>query len=357
MASYMRMFRYISQLYLKHFMIIAFALALFFAGLDYMQHAAKLSGFNIKILYLFYKGSYSFNLLFPIALVLSMIVSKMTLIRSNALVSFYALGYSKKAVLWPFFLVSLLLTLFYIGMHFTSFVNAEISAKQLLRGKNSHSVTHNIFVKYNNSFIYISEIIPSRKLAKEIRIYRILPDRELEIIYGPRAVFDGKGWVVEQARVIKKPNARELSGRGLVVEKKPRVRTLEGFKPKILTSVFEGVKTYAIQDAFEAMRLLEKEHLQNKKVKAALYHMIATPFFAVFLVVIFFLTIPPHARSANLMWTSFTLVGITLFVWGIFYLLYRISLSGVIMPEFGILVPVALLGLVAIHSYTFRTNR
>ncbi|WP_456485669.1 LptF/LptG family permease [Hydrogenimonas sp.] len=353
----MRMFRYISRLYLKHFVIIAFALAFFFAGLDYMQHAAKLSSFNIKVLYLFYKGSHALNLLFPIALVLSMIVSKMVLIRSNALVSFYALGYSRKAVLRPFFLISFLLTLFYVGIHFTSFVNAEISAKQLLEGKKSRSVTHNIFVKYNDSFIYISEIIPSRKLAKEIRIYRILPDRELEIIYGPSAVFDGKGWVVEQARVVRKPNARKLGGKGLVIVKKPRVRTLEGFKPKILTSVFEGVRAYAIQDAFEAMRLLEKEHLQSKKVKAVLYHMIVTPFFAVFLVVIFFLAIPPHARSTNLTWTSFALVGITLFVWGIFYLLYRISLSGVVMPEFGILVPVALLGLVAIHSYIFRTNR
>ena len=102
----MRMFRYVAQLYLKHFFIIAFALAFFFAGLDYMQNASKLNGFNIKVLYLFYKGSYALNLLFPIALVFSMIVAKMALIRSNALVSFYALGYSKKAVLRPFFWVA-----------------------------------------------------------------------------------------------------------------------------------------------------------------------------------------------------------------------------------------------------------
>jgi len=353
----MRMFRYIARLYLTHFVIIAFALAFFFAGLDYMQNAAKLGGFNIKILYLFYKGAYALNLLFPIALVLSMIVAKTALIRSNALVSFYALGYSKKAVLRPFFLVSSLLTFLYIAMHFTPFVDAEISAKHLLEGKNAHNVTQNLFVKYNDSFIYISEIIPSRKLAKGIRIYRVRPDGSAQVIYGPRALFDGKAWTVEQARIIKKPKADGLGGKGLVVEKRAKVRTLDGFKPKILTSVFEGARAYTIQDAYEAIRLLEREGLKTQKVRAVLYHMLATPFFAVFLVVIFFLSIPPHARSTNLLWVSFTLTGITLFVWGLFYLLYRISLTGVVMPELGILLAVALLGLVALYSYLFRSNR
>ena len=357
MVDRMRMFRYVSWLYLKHFLIIALALALFFAGLDYMQNAAKLGSFNIKVLYLFYKGAYALNLLFPIALVLSMIVAKMALIRSNALVSFYALGYSKKAVLRPFFWVSFLLTLLYIGAHFTPFVNAEISAKQLLEGKKTHSVTRNLFVKYNDTFIYISELVPAKKEAKDIRIYRVMNDGTAEMVYGPRASFDGRGWTVRQARIIHKPRAEGLGGKGLVIEEKPQIRTLEGFKPKILTSVFEGARAYTIQDAFDAMRLLEKQRLETQKVRSVFYHMVASPFFAVFLVVIFFLAIPPHARSTNLLWVSFILTGITLFVWGVFYLLYRVSLTGVVMPELGIVLTVALLGAGALYSYLFRTNR
>ena len=52
----MRMFRYIAVIYLKYIFIITFALSFLFAGLDYLQHAGVLEGFNIKILYLFYKG-------------------------------------------------------------------------------------------------------------------------------------------------------------------------------------------------------------------------------------------------------------------------------------------------------------
>jgi len=62
---------------LKYFFIIAFALSFLFAGLDYLQHAGRLEGFNIKVLYLFYKGSYALDLLFPLTLIFAMIVAAM----------------------------------------------------------------------------------------------------------------------------------------------------------------------------------------------------------------------------------------------------------------------------------------
>ena len=353
----MRMFRYVSWLYIRHFFLIAFALAFFFAGLDYMQNAGRLNGFNIKILYLFYKGSYALSLLFPIALVLSMIVAKMALIRSNALVSFYALGYSKKEVLRPFIWVSFLLTLLYIALHFTTFVNAELYAKALMQKKQNLTVTRNLFVKYNDSFIYISQLIPSKKEAKDIRIYRMHDGDLVQIIYGKSARFDGGIWRIPEAKIVTKPHVEGLSSEGLRIEYKKYVETLAGFKPKILTSVFEGKRYYTIQDAYDALNLLVSQHLETSKVRSILYYMVVSPFFAMCLVIIFFLSIPPHARSTNLLWVSFVLTGTTLFVWGIVYLLYRISLSGVIVPEFGTVAAVALLGAGALYSYLFRTNR
>ncbi len=353
----MRMFRYVSWLYIRQFFLIAFALAFFFAGLDYMQNASKLSGFNIKILYLFYKGSYALSLLFPIALVLSMIVAKMSLIRSNALVSFYALGYSKKEVLRPFIWVSFALTLLYISLHFTSFVNSELYAKALMQKKHNLSVTKNLFLKYNDSFVYISQLIPSKKEAKDIRIYRMKDGDLVEIIYAKSAKFDGNEWLMADAKIVTKPHVEGLSSEGLKIEHKKEVQTLAGFKPKILTSVFEGKRYYTLQDAYDAFNLLVSQKLETSKVRSIFYYMAISPFFAMFLVIIFFLSIPPHARSANLLWVSFTLIGTTLFVWGIIYLLYRISLSGVILPELGTVAAVAALGAGALYSYLFRTNR
>jgi len=353
----MRMFRYISWIYLKYFFIIAFALSFLFAGLDYLQHAGRLNGFNIKILYLFYKGSYAFDILFPLALVFAMIVTKVILIRSNALLSFYSLGYSKKQVLNPFIAVSFLLTIAYIGMHFSSFVDSELSAKSLLHGKRINSIKRNLFLKYNESFIYIGQLVPERKEALDIRIYQLKENELIQMIYGKKAIFEGDRWVVKDARIVWKPMPEKLGGEGFRVEYIKSVETLFGFKPKILTSVFQGKRYYTIPDAVDAFKLLLAQGLNTQQVRTLFYHMAVTPFFAIFLVIIFFLSIPPYARSVNLLWTSFALTGTTLFVWGILYLLFRISSTGVILPEFGMVSIVLLLGVGAMYSYLFRTNR
>jgi len=353
----MRMFRYIAWFYLKYFFIIAFALSFLFAGLDYLQHAGRLEGFNIKVLYLFYKGSYALDLLFPLTLIFAMIVTKIVLIRSNALLSFYALGYSKKQVLSPFIAVSFLLTILYIGAHFTSFVDAELLGKNLLHGKRGTQIKRNLFVKYNESFIYIGQLIPQKKEALDIRIYTMKHGELTQMIYGAKARFKNERWIIDNARIVWKPKPEELGGEGFRTEYKATVETLHGFKPKILTSVFEGKRYYTIQAAYEAFKLLASQGLDTLKVRNLFYHMVVTPLFAIFLVVIFFITIPPYARSVNLLWTSFILTGTALFVWGLLYLLYRISRSGVIYPELGSVMIVFLLSIAAFYNYFFKTNR
>ena len=351
----MRMFRYVSWLYLRYFIIIATALTFLFSGLDYMQSAPQLNGFNIKILYLFYKSMYALNLLFPIALVFAMIIAKMALIRSNALVSFYALGYSKRAILAPFFITSFILTLIYVFMHFTPFVNAESDAKSLLNRK-SESSTKDIFVKYNESYVYIGTLLPLTKKAHSVRIYRLKNGNLSQIIYGETATFDGKKWRVENAKIVNKPNPKTLNGDGITTSYESVIYTLDGFKPEVLSSVMEGKHYFTIQDAWGAWSVMNLQSLETSKIRSIMYYMVVAPFFAPFLVVLFFLFIPPHARSSNLFWTSFTLSGLTLMVWGTIYLLYRISLSGVINPEFGIIPIVVTLAILAFLSFIKRTD-
>jgi len=350
----MRMFRYVSLLYLRYFLIIIIALTTLFAGLDYMQNALQLNGFNIKILYLFYKSMYALNLLFPIALVFAMIVTKMALIRSNALVSFYALGYSKRFVLLPFFLTSMVLTLFYIFMHFTPFVNAESDAKSLI----NHNLksTKNIFVKYNKSFVYIGTLLPLTKKAYSIRIYRLKNGELSQIIYANSAVFDGEKWRVENAKVVDKPSPKTLNDKGFTTKVVPVIYTLKGFKPQVLSSVMEGKHYFTIQDAWGAWSVLNLQSLETSKIRSIMYYMVIVPFFAPFLIVLFFFFIPPLNRSSNLFWLVFTLSGLTLMVWGTIYLLYRMSLSGSLNPEFGIISTVFILAISAILTFIKRAD-
>ncbi len=353
----MRMFRYVAKAYLKNFLIIAFALAFLFAGLDYLQNASKLEGFNIQILYLFYKALYAFDLLFPLALVFAMIWTKVQLIRSNALVSFYALGYGKRRVLLPFVTVAAILTAGYVALHLTSFVHVEEEAKRLLERKHHRQITQNLFLKYNGSFVYIGRLIPENRLARKIRIYRFEQNGSMRIVRGEVARFDGKAWTIPVAEIVKKPKIEGLGGAGLQRSREREYRTLEGFKPGILSSVFEGKSHYSIPAAVESIKLLSAQGLDTDSIRTLLYHMTVTPLFALCLVIIFFIVIPPHARSANLLAITFLLTGITLFTWGILYLLYRVSRNGVVSPEWGSLAVIALLAATALYYLSVRPDK
>ncbi len=353
----MRMIRYVSALYIKYFFIIAFALSLLFAGLDYLQHAGDLNGFNLKLLYLYYRASYAIDLLFPLVLIFAMIVTKIRLIHSNALVSFYALGYSKKRILVPFGLVSALLTLIYIGLHFTAFVNADYYAKAILQHKKGMEIKKSLFLKYDNSFIYIGRLVPALKKAEDIRVFQMEQNDARTIIYGKSAFFDGKKWRLKDVKIVRKPAITHLGGEGLKIERKKEYVTLDGFRPKILVSVFEGKQFYTVQAAYDAIELLLDQGVDTAKIRNKLYNMVFTPFFAVFLVIIFFLYIPPYARSLNLILLGFVLTGTSLAIWGTIFVLYRIARSGMIYPEVATFLPIGLLGALTLYAFLFKTNR
>lgn len=354
----MMLYRYVAFRFLRYFFLITAAMILFFAGIDMLQHAAKLpEGFNTKVLYFYYRASYALNLLFPISLVLGMIVAKMDLIRSNALVSFYALGYSSKSVMRPFFWSSVGLTIIYIMLHFTPFVNSDTYAKEIMTKEARSSVTNDLFVKYDDSFIYMQRLYPFEKRAEGIRIYSVEAGQLRAIVKAESARFVNDVWVIDREQITTKPPMDLKNRQGIEVTTGSNLITLEGFKPKILDSVFEGKQYFTIQDAYNALFLLNNQQLETDKVKTVLYYMTLFPFFAPLLIMIFFLTIKPHARYGNLLWTSMKLIGVTLFVWGADYLLYRISLSEVVAPEAGLIGPIGVLGAAALYTYLIKTER
>jgi len=123
----MLVFKYISLHYIKYFLIILIALVLFLVGFDYMDNAAKLSkSANLIVIYLVYKTFFAIDMLLPLSLVFGMISTKIFLIRSNALVSFFSLGYSRVDILKPFVAVSTTVIVIFIYLHsLSSFSRAD----------------------------------------------------------------------------------------------------------------------------------------------------------------------------------------------------------------------------------------
>ena len=342
-------FRYILFHYLKYFVVILAALTLFLVGFDYMSNASKISSSaNLVLIYLTYKTFFAIDMLLPLALVFAMISTKIMLIRSNALVSFYALGYSKLDVLKPFIVVSTVITGIYIALHtLPRFSKAEELAGGIKNNSEYLSPSRDLFFIYKNQYIYFKRLLPLRQQAKGIRIFRLQNKQLKEVIIAQNAYYKNNGWHILDADIITKPTKIDFTTKGINVKKEKELVLLEGFRPKILDQVYEGKANYTIEDAFEALFLLQSQNVNIDKIKAALYKILIYPFYAPLLVIIIFFFVPISSRFLNVSLFSFSAVLATLFVWGILFMLMELSKNKTISPEIGIVLPILFLFFIA----------
>ena len=152
-------FKYVSVHYLKYFFIILTALVLFLVGFDYMENANKLSSSaNLVLIYLVYKAFFAIDMLLPLSLIFAMISTKILLIRSNALVSFYSLGYTRVDILRPFVVVSTSIIILFIALHaLPSFSRADEFSNNIRKHAQYLSPTRNLFFTYKNQYVYFSK--------------------------------------------------------------------------------------------------------------------------------------------------------------------------------------------------------
>ena len=88
--------RYVGWLYFKYFAILFIALTLFYVGIDILTNLKDMpASANLKLLYFGLTSLTAVNYVLPLALIFALITSKFSMIRSNELVSFYALGIDK----------------------------------------------------------------------------------------------------------------------------------------------------------------------------------------------------------------------------------------------------------------------
>ncbi len=84
-----------------------FGLSFAFAAIDYFQHVQKLDvASNYKILYIFYMWQEALGLLYPLAIVFALIMTKLALVKNNTMGAFHAFGYDKKRLFMPLFTVA-----------------------------------------------------------------------------------------------------------------------------------------------------------------------------------------------------------------------------------------------------------
>ncbi len=343
-------FRYLSKLYVKNLLAILVGLSFAYAVIDYFQFAQHLDvSSNYKILYIFYKWEEALGLLYPLAIVFALIMTKLTLVRNNTMGALHAFGYDKKRLLFPFFTVASLIYAIFLILQTTEFSYAQDKAGALIKNELDVYDVNDIFFKYNDTFVYINTLDPIKKVIEDITIFKVEGHQVRYTINAPKALFDGTKWHAKDATIKTHIYENNILQR-YTVEHKDNIETLEGYKPKIIESLYEG-KSLNTMDAYQSWVLLDKQDLDTNTIRAVFYDKTVIPLFALALLVILFFKLPFHARMVNLGAVVAFSMAITFAIWGLLYGLALLSSNGVLIPELTAVLPIVLLWIYAIYVY------
>lgn len=352
-------FKYIAFHYIRYFLIILVALVFFLIGFDYMTYpTTESTSANLLLIYLVYKTFYAIDMLLPISLVFAMISTKIFLIRSNALVSFFSLGYTRTDVLRPFLVVSSLVILLFISLHaIPSFSRAGEYSSNIRKNSEYLSPTRDLFFTYEDKYVYFSKMLPLKQQADDVRVFSVEENSLKEVLVASSAVYRDGAWLIKEANIITKPDDLSFESLGITLTKSNDLKILEGFRPKILDQVYEGKVNFTITNAIEAIMLLDEQNINTSSIKAALYKIFIYPFFVPCLVVIIFFFVPVSVRFLNVSLFSFGAILATLLVWGVLFMLIELSNNKTIPSEVGVVLPIAILFLIALRQwYRYRAK-
>ncbi len=328
------------------------ALILFLVGFDYLENVNDLpKSANILLIYLVYRVFFAIDMLLPLALVFAMISTKIHLIRSNALVSFYSLGYSRIDILKPFAAVSTLIVLFFIMAHATDFARADEFANNIRKTQQYLNPTQDLFFTYEDKYIYFAQLSPLQKKATDVRVFSIKDGNLEQMISSKEAFYTENQWHLKDAYIMK--NSKNIAGmnRALEIHHVSDLAMLQDFKPKILDQVYEGKVNFTIGDALDALTLFHNQKINISQIKSALYKIFIYPFFVPALIIIIFFFVPASGRFLNVSLFSFVAILSTLLVWGIIFMMIEYANNKTVSSEVGIILPIFILFLVAMVQY------
>ncbi|WP_299546241.1 LptF/LptG family permease [uncultured Helicobacter sp.] len=335
-------FRYISFLYLKYFFYLFISLECFFVAIDLVKFLDNLpSSANLFILLLVYDFMYASQFILPLALILAQIVLMINLLKSSQFTAFLALGFSKIKIFYPIFLLSFFMTLIFIALNATPFAYAKERVDLIIDEGFIGNYKSDLFVKYNQNYVYFKKIYPLLQSAEGIVVYEFDPKKNTltHIVESKKARFNGQDWILENSIITTLDESFELGKNPLKVKELETYETLRDFKPKILENIYEKQGSISILDAIEAYMLLKNQNANTQKIRGMLYNLIFFPLFAPLMMICLAVFIPNSNRYANFSLMTLGMILGVLITWGIFFSFSKLSISGFLQPEFSAIIP------------------
>jgi lipopolysaccharide export system permease protein len=349
--------KYLMWKYTKYFFIVLFSLETFFLGMDLLQNFKDLpDSANLQLLYIMYNGFFILSIVIPLSLVFAFIILIINLIKNNEFVAFYSLGLNKKQIILPILTIAIISTFSLIAVQTTPLAYSEQQKKKILDDEYFVNTKENLFLKYDNYFVYFKKLHPLEKRAEDISIYLIKDDDIIETILAKNAYFKNNQWYATDVKIISKPSKLNWSKSKLKISYKDSIYTLKGFKPKILDNVYATRSSYSISDAIQAYILLTKQGLDTTSIRNSIYYNMLIPFFILPLILIIFLYSSISNRFFQVNLFSSLAIALTLSLWGILFFLNKLSAGSVIIPEISLLIPLLILYIYTYKLYIKKRN-
>ncbi|MGM0518169.1 MAG: LptF/LptG family permease [Campylobacterota bacterium] len=348
--------KYILKKYLLNFIIVLISLELFFVGIDFLQNFKDLpNSANLQLLYILYNAFFTLTLALPLSIVFGWIITIVSFTKNNELVAFRALGSTNSSIYSPVLKISIFLIVLLVGLQMTPLAYSYDQKRKIAKGEYFISTKEDIFLKYDNKYIYFEKLLPLEKKAQNVHIYTVENDDITKVIIAKNAHFQNDRWYVVNAKIINKPKDINFQGSKLDIRFEKFLHTLEGFKPKILDNVYETKSNFSILDAISAFVLLSNQDINTDKIRGAIYNQMIVPFFVIPLLLVIFSYASLSSRFFNMgRFVSFSIFG-TLIVWGVFFMLYKFTSGGIIMPEVSILLPMFIWLVLSFYIYRRKT--
>jgi lipopolysaccharide export system permease protein len=252
-------------------------------------------------------------------------------------VALLSLGYSYSKLIKPVIVAIISIIALHISSNFSDLAYSKQKSELILKGEFFESFRDDLLLKHNNSYIYFKRFYPINKRAEEVKIFTI-ENRDLSsIVVAKEATFDGDSWILKDALVVDKPT--DLTQNDVKLEQKrlESFKFLEGFRPKIIDSVYHIKANFSITDALYAIKLLQSQNINTQRIQAILVSTFLMPFFSLFMVIILFYVGPIFKRYSNLVLFSSLSIFFTLLFWGLLFTLSKLIISSAMPIEFLIL--------------------
>jgi lipopolysaccharide export system permease protein len=294
--------RYLSWLYIKHFVVVLSILELFFLLIDFLQNQKNLpESANLIVLFLYFESVAALKITLPLSLIFGALSLFVYLVRTNEVIALLSFGYTKKQIINPIFVLSFVVALFFVFLNSTSVGYFYENGQALLKNRDRSSSTENLFFKFDDKYIYMQKLNPLTQEAFGVKLFTLDKDGSVtSIIDTQKAKYSNNGWHLESAKVVHVPKGMELSSNSLGVENNMAITTLNGFKPKVIDSVSNLNAALNIFDMIEALFILKNQDIDTERISQLLYATVLIPLMAPLAIIVIFSFLPISARFLDI---------------------------------------------------------